>query len=165
MALLPQNTMWFCGIAPSEHNMVLWQCSFRTQCGSVALLPQNTMWFCGIAHSEHRVVLWHLLPQNTMWFCGICSPRTQCGSVALLAQNTMWLYGIQGSHATGKTGKVREIEYCAPGPGKVLKLDKCGQSPGKETHPEFLIQMIIIISSSSEFASGHLHFDGLCLVT
>ena len=41
------------------------------------------------------------------------------------------LSATQGSHATGKTGKVREIEYWAPGPGKVLKLDKCVQSPGK----------------------------------
>ena len=46
-----------------------------------------------------------------------------------------WCY-LQGSHTTGKTGKVREIEYCAPGPGKVLKLDKCGQSPGKVREKE-----------------------------
>ena len=44
--------------------------------------------------------------------------------------------GAQGSHTTGKTGKVREIEYCAPGPWKVLKLDKCGQSPGKVREKE-----------------------------
>ena len=43
---------------------------------------------------------------------------------------------LQGSHTTGKTGKVREIEYCAPGPGKILKLDKCGQSPGKVREKE-----------------------------
>ena len=43
---------------------------------------------------------------------------------------------VQGSHTTGKTGKVREIEYCAPGPGKVLELDKCGQSPGKVREKE-----------------------------
>ena len=48
----------------------------------------------------------------------------------------------QGSHATKKTGKVREIEYCAPGPGKVLKLDKCRQSLGKVLEKKHILSWI-----------------------
>ena len=60
--------------------------------------------------------------------------------VPIWLSETGHIWGLQGlsqgSHTTGKTGKVREIEYCAPGPGKVLKLDKCGQSPGKVREKE-----------------------------
>ena len=48
----------------------------------------------------------------------------------------------QGSHETGKTGKIREIEYCAPGPGKVLRLDKCRQSLGKVLEKKHILSWI-----------------------